>query len=167
MVRFDKFQREHENGTAAAIPEPAPTTNGAVAHKEEPKDASSGPISPAKRKADSYSNEDPDGMSDVVDSPPPKKVKKTKPSSAETDEQLAKRMQAELNAPSARSTRGAGTKKKPTAKKDKKKSPKKKSKAKIGSDDDSDMESSEKPEKERKGGFHVRSTPSPSILGNR
>jgi len=77
-------------------------------------------------------------------------------------------MQAELNAPSARSTRGGGTtaaKKKGQGVKRKdvtpSKSRKKKSKAKIRSEDDSDVNSSgsdgedNKPVRARTGGFHV------------
>ena len=161
MLRFDKFQREQEPSTlSAAALEPAPTTNGAhQAPKREPSESAS----PAKRRAES------EEMSDVVDSPPPKKAKKSRPTTAtgaaETDEELAKRMQAELNAPSARSTRGGGTKKKAVAKK-KEKTPKKKSKAKVGSDVDSDVDGEEKPEKEKKGGFHVclPTTPCPAPL---
>jgi upstream activation factor subunit UAF30 len=91
-------------------------------------------LSPKKRKAGS-ANGDSD-LSDVADSPPPKKAKKkVKPEA----------------------TRGGGaTKKKPAAKQAKK--PKKKSSSKISAADDSDLASgSEKPEKEKKGGFHVRS----------
>ena len=160
MERFDKFQRDHEDSNA--MPEPAPTTNGAVAHppaKEEPASEPSEPTSPTKRKA--RADDDEDELSEVVDSSPSpaKKVKKTKGTMVETDEELAKRMQAELNAPSARSTRRGGTTtKKKTAAAKKEKKPKKKSKANIGSDMDSDVdgESGEKPEKEKKGGFHVR-----------
>ena len=168
MLRFDKFQREREEklGGGEAIPEPAPTTNGtaAVKHETEPEEASE-PTSPTKRKAPTVEAEDEDDdLSSVIDASPPaaKKVKKTPKTKAETDEEIAARLQAELNAPSARSTRGAGTtkkKSKPVVKKSK--SPKKKSKAKIGSDVDSDMSSGEKekPERERKGGFHVRPYP--------
>ena len=86
------------------------------------------------------------------------------------------RMQAELNAPSARSTRrgGAASTKKKTQVVKKSKTPKKKSKAKVGSDEDSDIddedEAGEKKEKERKGGFHVRlsscHTPPPHTPSN-
>ncbi len=115
-------------------------------------------------------------MSDVIDAAPPaKKVKKSKPAShTETDEQIAKRMQAELNAPSARSTRGGATRKKPGATKKsgtaKAKKQKQKSAAKIHSDN-SDSEhstSSTAPPKERKGGFHKPmnlSAPLADLLG--
>ena len=156
MARFDKFQQKMDGAAVDTVPEPAPTANGATrtAHptKLESNEPSE-PASPTKRKAS-----DDDDLSDVLDSPPPKKAKKISSKSvAETDEELAKRMQAELNA-SARSTRGGGTtKRKPAPKKPKAKStPKKKSKAKINSDDDSALSASstEKPEKEKKGGFH-------------
>ena len=156
MQRFDKFQQQQEqaNGTtppAEAVPVPAPTTNG-VGTYHPPKEEFNEPsesASPAKRKVS-----DDDDLSDVIDSPPPKKVKKAfKPSHAETDEELAKRMQAELNA-SARGTRGGGAPKRKAAPKKPKVTPKKKSKAKINSDDDSNLSDSSKPEKEKKGGFH-------------
>lgn len=163
MVRFDKFQQHEQEAPISTVPptpDPGPKTNGATSHPTTTKREPSSP--PPKRKATSSPSEaDPDDdLSSVIDSPPPaKKVKKAK-SHTETDEEIAKRMQAELNAQSARSTRGGGTKRKPAAKKSQNKTPKKKSKAKINSDDDSDVEGSDKPEKERKGGFHV-STPKP------
>lgn len=151
MLRFDKVQREQESNPTSAA-EPAPTTNGATHHHHDVKDETgSEPTSPTKRKAAEVEDEE---MSDVADSPPPKKVAKKSKSTEETDEQLAKRMQAELNAPSARSTRGGGiTKRKAVVKKNTPKA-KKKSKAKISSDLDSDVSASEKPQKEKKGGFH-------------
>lgn len=105
-------------------------------------------------------------MSDVKDSPPPpKKAKKGPKSEAKTDEELAREMQDELNRVGARATRGGATKKKPAVKA---KKIKKKSAAKIRSEDDSEVDdgdsSGDKPEKEKKGGFHVRSHPSyPSL----
>ena len=171
MTRFDKVQRERE-ARGAPIPEPAPTANGTANHApvspKPPKvEQLSASASPTKRKA-----ADSDDLSDVADStPPPKKAKKSK-FTEETDEQMAKRLAAEFNAPSARSTRGGGsaTKKKAPAKKPSNK-PKKKSKAKINSDDDSDVDNSSgtpKPEKERKGGFHkpmILSEPLAQLLG--
>lgn len=148
-ARFDKIhQREQVQTTTIPPPEPAPTVNGNASHVKQQSESVSPPV---KRKV--ASDED---MSDVADSPPPKKIKKAKPAqdSVESDEQLAKRMQAELDAQAARSTRGGGTtRKKPVVKKGA--TPKKKkSKARVGSDLDSDVDS-DKPEKERKGGFHV------------
>jgi len=164
MERFDKVQRERAPTDGAV--EPAPTANGA-AHADEPepeevaetveKDEEPSPPPSNKRKADP--DDDSDSLSDVKDSPPPKKAKKakkaSKPTAAESDEQMAKRLQAEYSVGTARSTRGGGAKpKKAVAKKEKKS--KKKSAAKINSDDDSAVEgsSSPKPEKEKKGGFH-------------
>lgn len=139
MERFDKVQSE----TTTAAPEPAPTRNGANHDGDEP--------SPKKRKAGSA--EDGSDLSDVVDSPPPKKAKKKVKPEAEDDEAFARNLQAEING-EKRATRGGGaTKKKPAAKQAKK--PKKKSSSKISAADDSDLASgSEKPEKEKKGGFH-------------
>jgi upstream activation factor subunit UAF30 len=141
MERFDKVQSE----TITAAPEPAPTRNGANHDDDEP--------SPKKRKAGSERGES--DLSDVADSPPPKKAKKKVKPEAEDDEAFARNLQAEING-EKRATRGGGaTKKKPAAKQAKK--PKKKSSSKISAADDSDLASgSEKPEKEKKGGFHVR-----------
>ena len=84
----------------------------------------------------------------------PKKAKKKTKIDAESDEAYARNLQAEING-EKRATRGGGaTKKKPAAKQAKK--PKKKSSSKVSAADDSDLASgSEKPEKEKKGGFHV------------
>ena len=62
MERFDKVQSD----TPAAAPEPAPTRNGA--HHDDDDD------SPKKRKAGDVKDES--DLSDVADSPPPKKAKK-------------------------------------------------------------------------------------------
>lgn len=148
MSRFDKAQ-ERQKATGGDI-EPAPTANG---HSKRNGGDSNGyaesslspPASTNKRKADS------EELSEVEDSPAPKKVKKEK--KAETDEEMARRLAAELNATSARSTRGGGAKRKTPAAKTKK--TKKKSSAKVNSDDDSAVESGDKPVKEKKGGFHV------------
>jgi upstream activation factor subunit UAF30 len=142
MERFDKVQ----NDVTAGAPEPAPTANGAH-HNEDDDEAS-----PKKRKASEKDDES--ELSDVADSPPPKKVKKKTKSEAESDEAFARNLQAEING-EKRATRGGGaTKKKPAAKQAKK--TKKKSSSKVSAADDSDLASgSEKPEKEKKGGFHV------------
>ncbi|EGP85695.1 unnamed protein product [Zymoseptoria tritici ST99CH_1A5] len=155
MERFDKFQ----SGNGVTAPEPAPTANGitksANGNDAASSAAASPPVTGSKRKASSESD-----LSDVKDdSPVPKKVKKSKaPTSGdvESDEKMAARLQAELNAQtSSRATRGGNTKRKTPAKKATKS--KKKSAAKIGAEDDSDLEGGsgvEKPEKEKKGGFH-------------
>lgn len=148
MERFDKVQSE----SAHAAPEPAPTANGG-GHDDEP--------SPKKRKTTGDQESE---LSDIVDSPPPKKAKKKSKPEAESDEAFARNLQAEING-QARSTRGGGaTKKKPAAKQAKK--PKKKSSTKISAADDSDLGSGEeKPEKEKKGGFHVRRHGLSVVLG--
>lgn len=82
--------------------------------------------------------------------------------SEDTDAQLAARLQAQENR-SGRATRGGGVKrvKKAAVKK-------RKSKAKVGADEDSEMEVGsdgvrrEKAVKERKGGFHVSASRSPA-----
>jgi upstream activation factor subunit UAF30 len=155
MERFDKFQREREAGTTDGAVEPAPSTNGATHSEHVAKTIEADSASPGtKRKASSEEDEE-DGLSDAKDTTPPKKVKKE--SKVETDEQIARRLQAQYAAQAggARSTRGGGATKKKTPSKPVKKS-KKKSAAKINSDDDSDVEgsSSPKPAKEKKGGFH-------------
>lgn len=149
MERFDKVQ----NDTPAAAPEPAPTANGAN-HDDDDE------VSPKKRKASS--GDDESELSDVADSPPPKKAKKKVKPEAESDEAFARNLQAEING-EKRATRGGGaTKKKPIAKQTKK--TKKKSSSKISAADDSDLASgTEKPEKEKKGGFHVRLLHNPRV----
>ncbi|KAK4546091.1 hypothetical protein LTR36_002228 [Oleoguttula mirabilis] len=183
MERFDRVQRERANSATAKPAEPAPTTNGnAHARKpdvkrgnvtetvEEDEEIDAQQPSPApsnKRKAEDDDDDD-DELSDVKDSPPPKKAKRAPKPEAESDEQMAKRLQAEFGG-GGRSTRGGGsTKKKPVAKKEKK--AKKKSAAKVNSDDDSGVEgsSSPKPEREKKGGFHKLmnlSEPLQALLG--
>ncbi|TKA72428.1 hypothetical protein B0A55_05403 [Friedmanniomyces simplex] len=175
MERFDKVQREREAGTTDSAVEPAPTANGAT-HTEKatngvvvkPESASVS-VSPSnKRKADD--TDDSDSLSDVEDSPPPKKKKKAMKSEVETDEQIARRLQAEFSAGTGRATRGGAlNKKKPVVKKATK-TKKKKSATKVHSDDDSAVESSgsPKPEKEKKGGFHKLmnlSEPLQALLG--
>lgn len=144
MNRFDKAQEKQR--LDGGYSEPAPTANGnGQRDASESNGYADSPSASNKRKADS------EELSDVEDSPAPKKVKKEK--KAETDEEMARRLAVELNAQSARSTRGGGAKRKAPAAKTKK--PKKKSSAKVNSDDDSAVESGDKPVKEKKGGFHV------------
>ncbi|KAK6429758.1 hypothetical protein LTR95_014090, partial [Oleoguttula sp. CCFEE 5521] len=118
-----------------------------------------------KRKADS---DDDDDLSSVIDTPPKKKPKKKiSKAEAETDAEYAARLQAELNAVNGRSTRGGGAKRKAAIKKEKK--PKKKSVAKLGADDDSELESgTAKPERPKTGAFHkplTLSEPLAELLG--
>ncbi|KAK1074841.1 hypothetical protein LTR12_002448 [Friedmanniomyces endolithicus] len=173
MERFDKVQREREARTNDNAAKTAhPTANG-TAHTEKAingaavKTESASPSN--KRKADD--SNDSDSLSDVKDSPPPKKIKKASKSKSEpeTDEQIARRLQAEFSAGTGRATRGGATnKKKPIVKKATK--TKKKSATKVHSDDDSAVESSGSPklEKEKKGGFHKLmnlSEPLQALLG--
>jgi len=179
MERFDKVQRERE---AAASPigtgEPGPTTNG-VAHDGEIAKAVEGEAHlPSHKRKSSDNDVDADDLIDVKDTPSTKKVKKTpKKEMEESDEQMAKRLQAAYAA-GARSTRRGGgggsssssisNKKKPAVKE---KKVKKKSAAKIKSDDDSELDTSAspKPPKEKKtGGFNKPlnlSMPLQNLLG--
>lgn len=178
MERFDKVQRERAGDSAgSSTVEPAPTANG-TAHTSKAqavkKEGVAEPSPPRSRKR-KVEDDDDDDLSDVKNSPPPpKKVKKAKAApkqEAESDEQMAKRLQAEFSASNGRATRGGGTatKKKPAAKKDKTKKTKAKSAAKINSDDDSAVEnSSPKPERKKNGGFHkpmTLSAPLQALLG--
>ncbi|KAK3642270.1 hypothetical protein LTR56_010847 [Elasticomyces elasticus] len=179
MERFDKVQRENDASTTDGAVEPAPTANGnaiptteAAPAVQEPSPSAS---PPTKRKAEAV-EEDSDSLSDVKDTPPPKKVKKAVQVKAEpapeTDEQIARRLQAEFSAGTGRATRGgASNTRKPMVKKAAKgsKSKKARSAAKVNSDDDSEVEGgSPKPEKEKKGGFHKLmnlSEPLQALLG--
>jgi len=192
MERFDKLQRERDTAASAvAAPEPAPTTNGAAHAAKTASDVKQtievvekdGNVPTSnKRKSEEHDDADEDDLSDVVDSPPAKKkVKKApKPSVGESDEQMAKRLQAEFSAAAgSRSTRGGsgsakksqtGSKKEKTKANSVGKTKKRKSAAKVRSDDDSEVEStsSPKPEKEKKGGFHKPlnlSEPLQALLG--
>jgi upstream activation factor subunit UAF30 len=135
------------------VPEPlrtndvtSATTNGVHKFSEESADATPSAVSsPAKRGATE------DSLSDVVDDAPPKK--KRRPVVEEDDAAIAARLQAEEDRRS-RPTRGGATRK---AAPSKKKTPKKKSKAKIGSEEDSDIEGEDRPKKPKSNtGFHVR-----------
>ncbi|KAF2725477.1 SWIB-domain-containing protein [Polychaeton citri CBS 116435] len=164
MERFDVVSRKQQPQTDGII-EPQPTVNGSTKKEEHGSEttqvkSTSLTESPTKRKATSDLESD---ISDVVaDSPPaPKKAKKSKVEpGADSDAAYAARLQAELNAQGGRTTRGGGAKpRRQNAKKERK--PKKKSSAKIGADDDSELsEVEDKPEKEKKGGFHVSTTDS-------
>lgn len=153
MERFDKVQTKNEYEENA--PEPVPTANGAKARRGSASKSESRHTSPptTKRKADES-----DELSDVVDSPPPKKIKKkTIKPEAESDEAYAARLQAELNSVQGRLTRGGGPKRKPPVKKEKK--TKKKSSAKVRAEDDSELSGTGSPEPAKKtGGFNVSSS---------
>lgn len=175
MRRFDKFDEQRRappqtNGHASAkevshtspptidhtaVKENAlalPQTNGNLTVRENPP-ASSVPTrktispSPKKHKQESGDEE----ISDVKDSPHPKKKKKTE---RDSDAAYAAKLQAQENA-RTRSTRGGGPKAPPAKKK--KMTPKKKTPAKVKAEDDSDIDGSESDGKEkvRSGGFHA------------
>ena len=143
MARFDNFTAE----SAAQTNGHTMTTNGDVSHSATPKQE---PQSPASKKRPQEESED---MSDVRDSPAPKKKKKMH---QDSDAAFAAKLQAQENA-RMRATRGGGPKKAGLVKK---KTPKKKTSAKVKAEDDSDLDGSGSEVKERKvnrnGGFHVR-----------
>jgi len=151
--RFDRAQLKQESAApdnqVSTVAPAASSPNIATPSATPPPITSASPKPAIKRKA-SYDVEAVEHK-DVVDLPSAKKPKR-KNSEVESDEKMAARLQAELNAQSARATRGGGVKRKAPVKK----KSKAKSVAKLGSDDDSDLEgeSGEKPERERKGGFH-------------
>ncbi|EXJ64826.1 hypothetical protein A1O7_01164 [Cladophialophora yegresii CBS 114405] len=146
--RFD-IANAKRNGEPTVVPsveavEPAETarqTNG-VHHSSE--------SSPAKRVAES------DEVSDVADTPPPKKRQKA---TVDADAAFAAKLQAEEDK-MARPTRGGGTRKSAPAKK-KKKKPKK---DRITASDDSEIDGEEKESKpKRDTGFHKPLNLSPAL----
>ncbi|KAL9107106.1 MAG: hypothetical protein Q9227_007972 [Pyrenula ochraceoflavens] len=159
MERWDFFnarQNGEVNGdtsTAAAqsgssqqpLKAEASSTNG---HAPTPTPASPSKTPSVKRAASS----DPSAISDVVDTPPPKKKRKS--GAVDTDAALAAKLQAEENARS-RPTRG-GQVRKPAPKK---KTPKKVKKNADGSDESA----SEVEKPKRTGGFHKPLTLSPAL----
>ena len=155
MKRFDVFNSNNQEPAPTNIvpttetSPPAPATNGASA-SPKPKKETNGT---SKNRSSPTPDDDDDALSSAADSPPPSKRTKIEKSQAESDAEYARRLQAELNRVTGRSTRGGGatTKRKPAAKQQRKK----KSKARVGSDDDSDAEGGEKKEVKRTGGFHV------------
>ena len=139
--RFDIINAK-QNGEPTILPsvepaDPLPKTNGV--HKPQTGSLSS---SPAKRGAKSET------VSDVVDTPPPKKKRKA---DVDADAALAARLQAEEDN-LARPTRGGANRKTAPAKRKKKVK-----KQRVTGSDDSDLEDGEgKPEKpKRDTGFHV------------
>ncbi|KAL1304635.1 hypothetical protein AAFC00_003599 [Neodothiora populina] len=135
--RFDKIHEETLDAAAAESPNHLPKTNGTSAVIPSP--VTSAASSPVKR---SVGDSD---LSDVVDSPKPKK-KRTKTGADEDDAAFAARLQAEEDRRS-RSTRGGGTRKKAPVKRQKKKSA-----AKVKGDGNDESASEKEPQ--RKGGFH-------------
>lgn len=154
MQRFDKFNSE-QNGSSEPS-EPIPTVeNGAKASNGDTSDISNHKRSPT----------DDSVLSEVEDTPrPKKKVKKTKVAE-DDDAAYAARLQAEENS-RMRSTRGGNTKRRALAPK---KKTKKKSSNKVKDEDDSDLGSGsggEKKSPSRKGGFHVRASHSHSLTSS-
>lgn len=136
------------DAVSAEVIEPTveePPTNGVVDSIEKP--ATPVSASPPKRSAPSEESE----LSDLVDSPKPKKKRKAT-TVEDNDAAYAARLQEEENR-MARPTRGGATRKRAPVKSAGKK--KKKSAAKVKDDDDSSKESGSEEPKERKGGFHV------------
>ncbi|KIW72639.1 hypothetical protein PV04_00819 [Phialophora macrospora] len=145
--RFD-IANAKRTGEATVVPsveaaepaEPAPHTNGAHHSSES---------SPAKREAES------DEVSDVADTPPPKKKQK---STVDADAAFAAKLQAEEDK-RARPTRGGASRKSAPAKK--KKKPKK---DRITASDDSEIDGEEKEAKpKRDTGFHKPLNLSPAL----
>ncbi|PSK55354.1 Upstream activation factor subunit spp27 [Elsinoe australis] len=135
------------DAVSAEVIEPTveePPTNGVVDSIEQP--ATPVSASPPKRSAPSEESE----LSDLVDSPKPKKKRKAT-TVEDNDAAYAARLQEEENR-MARPTRGGATRKRAPVKSAGKK--KKKSAAKVKDDDDSSKESGSEEPKERKGGFH-------------
>ena len=150
MARFDKFMAEKN----AAV-----QTNGQLTPiKDEPpqspmsNQAASPPVSERSHKRVS----DDDELSDVPDTPSPKKKRKAD-HYVDDDAAFAAKLQAEENS-RARPTRNGLNRKTVTIKK-KKKAPKKKTSDKVKAEDDSDLQDSESEVTEKKvnrsGGFHV------------
>ena len=143
MARFDNFTAK----SAAQTNGHSTTTNGEVSRSATPKQE---PRSPVSKKRPPEELED---LSDVRDSPTPKKKKKI---DHDSDAAFAAKLQAQENA-RMRATRGGGPKKTGVVKK--KKTPKKKTSAKVKAEDDSDLDDSGSEVKEKKvnrnSGFHV------------
>lgn len=174
MRRFDKFT---ESAAAPPAPKPSETIPAATVKREvkneiksENKNNSTKEHTPKaingnsrKRATPSESTslsdaeEDQESqLSSLQSSPPPKKKQKASRSTEDSDAAFAARLQAEENR-AGRATRGAATgKRKAAPGKKVKKEKKKKSKARVGSDEDSDVDGGEKKEVKRNGGFHVR-----------
>lgn len=140
--RFDVMnEKKNGDGEATVVPsvesaDPRPKTNGV-----HPPPVESPSASPAKRPARS------DSVSDVLDTPPPKKRK----ASVDADAAFAARLQAEEDK-LARPTRGGANRKAAPAKR--KKKPKKE---RVTGSDDSDLDGAERKAQKpkRDTGFHV------------
>lgn len=162
MARFDKFMAE-KNTAVQANGQPTPI-------KAEPTQSPlSNPVvsPPASEKSQKRESDD-DELSDVPDTPSPKKKRKVD-HYVDDDAAFAAKLQAEENS-RARSTRN-GMNRKTVLIKKKKKNPRKKTSNKVKAEDDSDLQDSysEVTEKKinRSGGFHVRKFPAFAIVGLR
>ncbi|KAL2046167.1 hypothetical protein N7G274_001614 [Stereocaulon virgatum] len=154
MARFDKFDAARKRSSAQ--------TNGHVTTTKAESSTSPMPtteVSPPPPMNHKQKDDD-DDLSDVRDSPAPKKKKRK--IEYDSDAVYAAKLQAQENG-RIRSTRGGGPK--PAAAK-KKKTPKKKTSAKVKAEDDSDLDGSDET-KERKvnrsGGFHKELWLSPAL----
>ncbi|KAL9124491.1 MAG: hypothetical protein Q9217_006179 [Psora testacea] len=145
MARFDIFMAKKDE---------KPQTNGDAATSAEQSSVSSPNVKsqspPAPKKHNQEADEE--ELSEVIDSPKPKKKRKVE---HDSDAAYAAKLQAMENS-RMRSTRGGGPKKANIVKK---KSPKKKSTGRVKAEDDSDLEGSGSEVKEKKvnrsTGFHV------------
>ena len=153
MARFFKFLAEKDKapGTIGHS-----ATNGHPPKEEPPPSITMPESSPPAplAKTDKKRHSEDDDLSDVPESPQPKKKRIKTEAAVDDDAAYAARLQAELNAQS-RPTRGGVNKKASVVKK--KKTPKKKTPRKIKGGDDSDLAGSGSEEKNvnRSGGFHV------------
>ncbi|KAF1815563.1 SWIB-domain-containing protein [Eremomyces bilateralis CBS 781.70] len=160
LQRFDAFTATNNapahpttNGTTApSASPPHPTTNGI-----------STPTPPANRKRPS-APDSPAAHTSTAFSPPPSKKHRHTASVEEDDAAFAARLQAEENARTARTTRGAGNGKRKTAPR-KKSTPKKKSASRVTDDSGEEGEGGEGGERKvnRTGGFHKPFNLSPSL----
>lgn len=169
MRRFDKFTEAAAAPPAPKPSEPTPPVtvktetkangNGNSTKEVIPKATNGTNNKRVKSESLSLSDAEEDDesqLSSLESSPPPKKKQKASRSTEDSDAAFAARLQAEENR-ARRATRGAATgKRKAAPAKKVKKERKKKSKARVGSDEDSDVEGGEKKEVKRNGGFHVR-----------
>ena len=141
-----------EKNAATQINGHSATSKEESSESPRPKQEETPPISTESHRHVS----DDDELSDVPNTPSPKKKRKLE-HIVDADAAYAARLQAEENS-RARSTRGGANRKNITVKK-KKRSPKKKTSDKIKAEDDSDLQDSgsEITEKKvnRSGGFHV------------
>ncbi|KZM23072.1 uncharacterized protein EKO05_0008196 [Ascochyta rabiei] len=151
MQRFDRFHSEM-NGAATEPSGPIPTVENGAA-------SVSASATPDKKRTPASDS----APSELEDAAPPKKKAEKSRASEDADAAFARQLQAEENARSARSTRGANNKRKAPPPK---KKTKKKSSNRVKDEDDSDIVSGSEKEKKtpsRKGGFHKPMALSPAL----